>query len=91
VSELNAAIAQGLRDANAAHVAAGHDEDLCLDTAVLVAFVTVAEWAAPDGTRYLCRYEGDGSGDHENVTRWQTLGMLSYATNHLGTVDHDDA
>lgn len=53
-------------------------EGEALDGAVLIGWITVAEWMAPDGTRRLSRIAG-GPGDDQAPPGWQTQGYLHNA------------
>jgi hypothetical protein len=53
------------------------DEDI--DGAVLVGWVVVSEWVAPDGSRWLSRCSGNGSGSGRDLPAWQEQGYLHYA------------
>ena len=64
----------------AAAVSDGVRADADLEGSVLIGFVIVAEAMSPDGTRWLTRMVGDGTGDPDRVTTWQIDGYLQAAT-----------
>lgn len=54
------------------------------DTAILTKWIAVAEWATPDGTRWLSRLSP------EETTSWDRSGMLHDALNGTWPDDEND-
>lgn len=51
----------------------GDDE---IEGALLLGFVVVAEWAAPNDIRWLSRLAGTGDGERGRVPSWTVAGWL---------------
>jgi hypothetical protein len=49
-------------------------QDEEMEDAVLVSYVTVAEWVLPDGSRQLTELDGQANGDR--LARWQAQGLM---------------
>lgn len=56
---------------------------------MLLGFVAVAEWMAPDGTRWLSRVDAGASGD-KGLTEWQREGYLHNALNSASWIEDED-
>lgn len=58
------------------------------EDAVLVGFLVVAEWAAPDGERWISKNSGDAS---ETLPSWRERGYAAEVVHGLGwEADEDD-
>lgn len=69
--------------------ATAHDQP-DIDGSVLLGWVTIAEWVAPDGNRWLSRISSNATGDRE-AADWQLQGYLHNALNDWPkTNDEDD-
>lgn len=83
---------ESARKALAATIQSTHDTDTNLDGAVLIGFVALAEWMAPDGERWLSQISGVGDGE-QGIPDWQRQGYLHNALhdwpNPNGTDDED--
>jgi hypothetical protein len=59
-----------------------------MDGAVLIGWIAVAEWMAPDGSRWLSRVHGLGNGD--DCPTWTQQGYLHHALHDGDTFGRDD-
>lgn len=57
-------------------------DDPDLAEGVLVGFVCVSEWMAPDGERWLALRWGDGTGEPDAVKAWTRDGWLLAGDSH---------
>lgn len=65
------------------------EADALPDGAMLLGFVVVAEWMAPDGHRWLSRVDAGANAD-EGLTEWQREGYLHNALNSPSWIDDRD-
>ena len=63
------------------------DEDLP-EGAMLMGWLTIAEWMAPDGNRWLSKI--DGNTNSESMPPWQAQGYLHNALFDAPSFDEDD-
>jgi hypothetical protein len=64
------------------------NEDPEMEGAVLIGWVAVAEWMAPDGGRWLSKVHGLSNGD--DCPTWTQQGYLHNALHHGDTFSRDD-
>jgi hypothetical protein len=81
-------VEQGARSRVSSALQTCANTDPEMDGAVLIGWVAVAEWMAPDGSRWLSKLDGLASGD--GAPTWTQQGYLHNALHEFHGFGRDD-